>query len=358
MCTLFDVVQERLAELIPLFGYSHIAQRIQSAYALICRESLDIAPGAQRSEMCRLNRDGTAIQFSLALASGRIAPLQFLGEAGAPGSDDAARAVRSIETMEAVAALIGAVPEFSSVAGLLRQIAPDDPCSLLGRGSGVYWVGVSFSEALIAMTVYINTRFGGDSEQWDRARVFASFFDVSAHGGDAWSRIEGEVRGTMTPLGCAVNVSAGHVPSGRLYLSSYGVPFDFYVNTLPKVAGEPALRDTLDRYITSMIGVERHYPARSVACSFEFDGSARLNTKFEFCPHCAYANDAETAIRSAAWLERVGMDAELYRHTTAILGGALGRETPGLHSFVGVGMRRGEPYYTFYLNPGVGVPPT
>jgi len=349
--TLFDGVRGQLLHLIPRFGLCNKAQFILEALELICGASLRLPPGAQRPEACRLNRDGTAIQFSLALTAGLSPRLQFLGEAGAHGLDAAERAAVGLETMEAVARLAGAREEFREALPLLREMTPEDLGPSMGSGPGVYWIGVSFPPAgEPAMTAYVNARFGDEPAQWERAGRFAASFGRSV----AWERIEAEFRGRLAPLGVAMTLAAGRPPSGRIYCSAYGLPFLYYQQTLPQVSGDSLSGELLDRYVEAMIGGDRNYPSQSAVCSVEFDEEGS-NVKFELCAHCAFATDAEASARCGRWLDSEGLDAGLYRDTIRLLGGARGTGRPELHAYVGVGARRGEPYSTFYLNPGPGL---
>src|SRR4051812_31465683 len=124
--TLFNAVGARLESLIPRFGLADRRAQVFDAYRLICGESLALPVGDQRPEMCRINRDGTAVQFSLALSRSERPALQFFGEAGAPGSSGADRMARGHDAIRAVATLIGADRELAAVSDLLEQIAPRD----------------------------------------------------------------------------------------------------------------------------------------------------------------------------------------------------------------------------------------
>jgi hypothetical protein len=351
--TMFEGVQRQLLQLIPRFGLSDRRRLVLDAFGSICGESLLLPVGSQRPETCRLNRDGTAIQFSLALCRGRAATLQFLGEAGAPGLDVEGRATAGLATMNVLADAANAKAEMNEALGLLQRMAPRHCDTANGSESGVYWLGVSFPPAgPPALTIYVNARFGTESEQWSRGEVFASHFE----GADSWNRIKAELCGRMTPLGMAVTVSAGQPATGRIYFGAYGLAFCYCHDALVKITGDEPLGELFNYYIDKMIGGERAYPARSTVCSFEFEDGGRLNTKFELCAHCAYTNDTETAARCESWLRSEGLDAGLYLDMVRILGGGCGLRAPELHAYVGIGMRRGDPYSTFYLNPGPGLP--
>ncbi|MGH9614954.1 MAG: hypothetical protein ACRD4P_17965 [Bryobacteraceae bacterium] len=350
--TLFDAVHGRLLSLIPRFGLEKSAPVILDAYNLICGESLSLPVGKQRPEMCRINRDGTAIQFSLALSHSRPAPLQFLGEAGAPGLSYTERISRSLEAIHEVAGLLGARDELEAISDLLHRMTPRDESALPEHGPGAYWIGVSFQVAgAPALTIYVNSRLSSELGQWERMNAFTHYFG----GLDTWRLIEPELRGRMSPLGMAVTVSPGRPASGRVYFSAYGLGFDYYRGLLLK-ANDSEDRATLyDRYIDAMVGEDRRYPARSAVWSVEFETGRDSNIKFELCAHCAFSSDAEAATRCESWLVSQGFDAELYRDTAKLLTASrrLSNTTPPeLHAYTGVGQRRGESYSTVYLNPG------
>lgn len=74
-----------LSTLVPLFDLEDRRPQIMRAYEFIFRESLSISLDQRPQLFSRINRDGTPFQLSLSLGPQRT-PLQFLGEAGIPGS--------------------------------------------------------------------------------------------------------------------------------------------------------------------------------------------------------------------------------------------------------------------------------
>ena len=348
--TLFEAVRGRLLSLIPRFGLESSGASILEAYRLICGESLELPAGEQRPEMCRINRDGTAIQFSLALAHSRKPALQFLGEAGAPSLTGERRMIRNREAIRALADLMEAEGELDAISNLLQRMIPPSEAE---NNLGVYWIGVSFPPAKgPALTIYINSRLDGVHCQWERARAFTAFFG----GLDTWRRMEPELRGHMTPLGMAMTIEAGCQTSGRVYFSAYGLAFDYYRDLMVKTYSDEGCGGLYDRYTEAMVGENRRYPARSAVCSVEFEcGRQAPHFKFELCAHCAFSSDAEAFARCERWLESQQLDTGLYRDTIELLtyGQRLSDTTlPELHAYVGFGLRRGEAYATFYLNPG------
>jgi hypothetical protein len=350
--TLFEGVRARLLRLVPRFGLSKRSGLILDSYDRICRESLWLTPGSQRPEGCRLNRDGTAIQFSLALSRGRAAALQFLGEAGAPALNDAARAAVGLRTISALSAMLDVETEAAELLNLLTEITPHHEDPLNGSGPGVYWIGVSFPQVgAPALTVYVNTRFGAEARAWERAQLAAAY----AGADDSWDRVQAALRGKLAPLGVAFTVSAGRRTAVREYFSSYGLMWSDCRDTMVRASGQEQFGEFLDRYMRIMMAGELRHPLRSAVCSFQFEPDQTVNPKFEICAHCAYGSDGEAAARSRAWVESNGLDSGLYLDTIEMLGAGRRSSPPELHAYMGAGMSRAEPYSTFYLNPGAGV---
>ncbi|HLH44510.1 MAG TPA: hypothetical protein VKV74_16075 [Bryobacteraceae bacterium] len=350
--TVFTAVRGKLLRLTERFGLSGRRGEILDTYDRICRESLSMAPGRQRPEGCRLNRDGTAIQFSLALQRGRAAALQFLGEAGSPSLNDAERAEVGVQTIADVSERLGLEPETKRVLDLMPQLAPRKGTRRSGSGPGVYWIGASFPPAGgPALTIYVNTRFGEDQHPWSCAQTAAEFCGQ----GDSWKRVKGALSPALTPLGTAFTISAHHPVSARTYFSGYGLRWRDYRDLFENISATAQAGDLIDRYTLATIGEERQYPLRSAVCSFQFEPGGAMNPKFELCAHCAYLNDAEAARRSQAWIESEGMDSGLYLDMVELLGAAPKASAPKLHAYVGVGVRGEEPYSTVYLNPGPGI---
>lgn len=346
--TLFAAVHERLSRLIPRFGVEDERHRVLGSYELICRESLALGVRSRPPEFSRLNADGTPIQLSLHLSAARDAPLQFIAEAGTPASTYGERVVISRERMSSIAELFGAAPELAALAELLEQMAPEREPALEVNRSGVYWLGVSFLPAGDpALTIYINSKWGSPEAQWERMRAFASWF--GAHPG--WRSIEEQLRPRMAPLGTAITIARGRRPSGRLYASAYGLSLGYYRSLFSGFCA-----DGVVRFVEAAMEEDYAYPLRSAACSFELSEAGGITgAKFELCAHCAFADDAQAAARCSAWVRCEGYNATLYEDTVRVLTGGQppsGGGAPGLHAYVGTGVRGGHAYATLYLNPG------
>jgi hypothetical protein len=344
--TLYGALKDRLLALIPRFGVEQEQRRILACYDLIGRESLALEIRRRAPELSRINSDGTPFQFSLSLAPGRKAALQFLSEAGVPGSSMAERIAISVERIQALGEELDLIPELRSVCALLARVAPAGDRALLANPSGVYWIGLSFPpDHPPALTIYVNAKWGSELDQWKRMGAFAAQF-----GGT----LPDEVRPHMTPLGMSLTLEHGIKASGRVYAAAYGLPVEYYRGLFLANCG-PALAPHFDAYVDATLGPDRQYPTRSSVCSLEFNGGGQIGTKFELCAHCAFSSDAMAVARCDAWLRDQGMDSGLYRDTATLLAGA--RELPEdrrpeLHSYSGVGVRRGRPYASIYLNPG------
>ena len=72
--------------------------------------------------------------------------------------------------------------------------------------------------------------------------------------------------------------------------------------------------------------------------------------------HCALPSDADALERSLEWLDEIGVSPAPYVGALDVLSdGPLSRATTDLHVYLGVGVRQGAVYSTFYLNPAGGI---
>jgi hypothetical protein len=348
---LFDRVQSQLTELMGVFGLED-ARPLGQVYELICRGSLALPVGRTPPEFSRINNDGTPFQFCLTQANGTVPALQFLSEIGVPGSSMAERLSMTRDRLPMIAEVLGVGAALRCVEGLVDQIAPEGDRELLANASGVFWVGVGFAPGGAAgLKVYVNANWGRPEAQWRRLSGFVRHFG----GLDRWRGFEDRLRAQMSPVGMAITLRAGAPPVGRVYLGAYGNPLDYYERLCVDCCDGPVMRETFDRYACSIVGDDRRYPTRSAVWSVAFDGRPEPDCKLELCAHCAFDNDADAVRGCAGWLEGMGADSALYECMVRIVGGArpLGASSPPeLHSYVGFGMRGGQPYSTVYLNPG------
>jgi hypothetical protein len=136
-----------------------------------------------------------------------------------------------------------------------------------------------------------------------------------------------------------------------VYASAYGLPLEYYRSLFSDLSA-----DAVSQFAQALLGEECRYPLRSAVCSFELSAAGGVvGAKFELCAHCAFANDAEAFEKCLAWLRNRRFDVGLYSDTINFLtpGDRLEAVTPpGLHSYVGVGSRKGQLYSSIYLNPG------
>ncbi len=298
-----------------------------SAQTANIRRCFDLRVGAGRSS---LNADGSPVQFALSLAARRPTALEFVGEDAA--GDYAMRQALGIKHMEALAQAIGAQNELSSVRPWLEAVAGTGPAGDCEDPAGAFWIGASFDpRGGTAMTVYANARRGDEEGRWQRLT-------------EPRIRAVVEARG-LKPLGAGIRLSAGVKPRKRVYFGAYGVTPDEYRRMFRESGCGTKFDEALDVFFAEMLRDERAYPTRSAVCSFGFD-DGEWQPKLELCTHCAWQTDSEATERCAAWLEQLGLDADLYRDVVEILA----REH--VHAFVGTGMKRGEAYASIYLNPG------
>ncbi len=332
---------DRLERLVRRFGVRERGEQIRRCFELVCGESL--RAGAGRSS---LNADGTPVQFALSLAAGRPTAFEFVGEA-LVGVEYEQRRAHGLECMRTLAAEIGAEREVRSVQTLMADIAGTGPAGDCEDPVGAFWIGAAFDpKGSAAMTVYANVRRGEEQGRWESLSAFAAAFDSAG-----WQRIEAAMRPLgLRPLGAGVRVSAGGKPRARLYFGAYGVKADDYRRAFREAGGSAEFDSELELFFDEALGEDRNYPTRSAVCSFGW-ADGEWHPKLELCGHCAWTTNDEAVARCAAWLERLGFDAGLYRDVIDILRSG----SAAIHAYAGVGMRRGEAYASIYLNPGTGM---
>lgn len=325
---------------------------ILRAFDILCAESLALDIRRRAPEFSRINADGTPFQFALSLSRGRPTPLQFLSEAGRPGASMAERLRASLAALRSMAQLFEVEAEFHSIAPLLHDLAPEHDPELLANPSGVLWIAPSVLPAGAAsLTIYLNSRWGCASSQWERLGEFAT----ALHSVDQWRQFRSMAGDRLSPLGMALTLTAGHPPLGRVYLAGYGVALDLYRSLFLTFCPAACAAVAFDSFVCHVLGEDIHYPTRSAVFSLELHAGAIAGAKFELCAHCAFDNDPQAASRISAWLKDEGFQPEVYREMLCLL--TRGRTLPptalpALHAYCGIGLRAAEPYASIYLNPG------
>jgi hypothetical protein len=345
--SLYDSVRAQLSSLVGSFGLEGQRAQVMRAYEIICRESLLIPMGMRPPEFSRINADGTPFQYSLTLGSGRPS-LQFLSEAGVPGSSVADRMKEGRERIGELAALLGVGGDFSRIEGLLDRAAPPGDNDLSADPSGAFWIGASWSPAAPPkMTVYVNDRWGGKRGVWDRLEEFISFFGETR----SWKDTREALSSGMKPLGMAATLGGGSPPRGRAYLSAYGNPLPYY-RDLVRSATDASFCDLFEQFVATLLGEDRLYPLRSVVCSYGLGKGSGADFKFELCGHCSLLSDAQAEERLLDWLRLVRADPAPYAVLLKVLtGGTLSGSLVDVHSYMGIGSRDGGAYSTIYLKP-------
>jgi hypothetical protein len=348
--TLYDVVDTRLAGLIPLLGLGRQAATISHTYKRLCSDSLTLPAGTRPLRRSRLNADGTPFQLALALGVGAPA-LQFLTETGSPLADNGARLAAASEAIDELAERFGAVPSLARAQALLDKLAPRGDLHLLADEAGAMWLGASFAPGRSPrLKVYVNLKWGHETSRWTRLERFAASARLAAPLG----RIKPLVVDKLEPLGVSLDLSAGKPIAGRIYLSGYGLSVREYDALVSSCDG--ALSSWLRRYFAIMLGEAQGQPTRSAVFSFGGRTDSQLDYKLEFCAHCALASDVEARTRILEWLHEIGVSPAPYLGVTDVLsGGPLSRAATKLHVYLGVGTKQGVVYSTFYLNPAGGI---
>jgi hypothetical protein len=345
--SLYDYVSAQLTALIPQFGLEEQRAHIMRTYEIICRESLAIPLGRRPPEFSRINADGTPFQLSLSLGSQRP-PLQFLSEAGVPGSSNAYRMMLSKERISALATLLHTNERIPEVYNLLERLAPARDPELLADSTGAFWIGASFSsEAKPKLRIYVNSKWGSEERRWERLNSFVSHFS----GIDRWHKIEKVLAFRTKPLGMALTLGRGVSLSGRVYVSAYGNPLTYYEYLIQSAVNEECC-SLFRNFTETFLGEERQYPTKSVVCSFGFDSQTDPDFKFELCGHCIFTSDIQAKEKCLAWLKYLNLDLTTYLLVLEVLSEGRLRETNAdLHCYVGFGLKHGEAYSSIYLKP-------
>ena len=349
---LFDQIRCQVQRLIPLFGVESQAPGILASFDSLCSESLNLEVRHRAPEFSRINADGTPFQFSLRLSRNSQAPLQFLGEAGRPGCGMGERLSASFASLAGLAQACAVLEPMAQIMPMLHQLAPEQDKDLLADASGIFWFALSFqSDAAPSLTVYVNARWGADNARWQRLQAAAVFFGSA----DRWQALASLAPPGLSPLGVAFTLNQNKPASGRIYLQAFGQPLSVYRTLFRQCAAAPGASQAFDEFGRQMLRDGAGYPTRSAVFSVELPAAQLAGAKFELCAHCAFAHDAEAASRISGWLQRLGVDDQLYRSTLASLGAGRplsASALPSLHAFVGVGVRKSETYASVYLNPG------
>jgi hypothetical protein len=337
----------RFTRLVRRLGFREREAEIRRCLDLVCAESL--RPGSGWSS---LNADGTPVQFALSLIEGRRPSFEFVGEAFQTGMEYSARRESGLERMTRLAGAIGATPELEPVRQPLETLAHGGAAGDGEDPAGAFWIGVSFEpEGAASMTVHANVRRGPEDSRWTRLAEFAGSVAEAE-----WGRIFAVAQaGTLKPLGAGVRITGHGRLHARVYFGAYGVtPQDY--RRMFREAGAPEPFDrALAMFFEAALEAESAFPTQSAVFSFGSNGDGAWSPKLELCGHCAWNSDSEAEARCGTWLERLGMDADLYRDVIRILAGDRdSQESTCVHTYAGVGMRRDQLYASIYLNPGRG----
>lgn len=346
--SVYSYVGSQIAALIPRFGLQASRTQIMQAYEDVCRESLAFPIGTRPADYSRINYDGTPLQFAVTLGS-PLRSLQFLSEAGMPGLSGTERIRANRDCIASVAKNLQADAALSAVAKLLDVLAPDTDADLLADPAGAFWIGVGFaSQREPRLKVYTNASWGNERDRWTRLSRFASYFGAL----DPWQRLENKLAPDMKPLGTAIMLAGENLPSGRIYLSTYGKYIAYYEELAKSINGD-SFKHVLQQYAEYILGDDYLYPTQTAVCSFGFGaGRPALDFKFELCGHRLFASDVEAASRLRSWFAAANLDPTDYFNVLSILSeDRLSNRAPDLHCYVSVGQKQGATYFTVYLKP-------
>ena len=156
-----------------------------------------------------------------------------------------------------------------------------------------------------------------------------------------WRTLRPVLNGALQPLGVALILSADGPPEGRLYFRGPDMRFEDH-ESLAAACGCGAACAHLPALKTQLLADDAAFATRSAVCSFGLQGGTAPAYKFEVCAHCAFASDAVAQDRCHRWLIDGGFDPETYLGLVdLLLPGAPSTRQTRLHSFVGIGERRG-----------------
>lgn len=341
---------EQLKELVFRFDLRHKLGEVRQAYEMLCSESLAIPLGQRPPEFSRINEDGTPFQYALTMGSGRPSPLQFLSEAGIPGSSMIDRVSLSRQRILGLCAMIGAAARTEELSNLLDRVAPATDFELLAENAGAFWLGVRFSaDKPTRLIVYINGKWGDADARWGRLNEFAA--SVGAR--EQWGAMETLLSRGMKPLGMALTVSGDDPIKGRIYASAYGKPLVFYERVVQSLSGT-RFCPLFGQFAEIMLGDERQYPTRSAVCSFGLNPQAGPDFKFELCGHCMFTSDTDAIAKCTRWLTLLDANPAHYQHVLEVIAHRLPNTThTDVHSYVGFGWKGNDVYGSIYLKPQV-----
>lgn len=348
--SLYDHVGVQLRNLVPRFGLRAQEPQIRHAYEMLCRESLDMPVGRRPPAFSRISEDSTPFQYALILAPGRRTPLQFLGEAGIPGSSLIDRAALSRDRIDSLCKLLLAEEQAQQLSRLLDRIAPCNAFALENDHAGTFWIGVRFSsDVQPQLIVYINGKSENGVVRCRKAADFAAYLGAQ----DVWRGMERNIFDDMELLGFSLIVLPSGQITGRIYASSYGKSVSFY-RRLFQTFDEPGAEELLSHFTEIMLGEDRQYPVRSAVFSVGLKEQSRPDFKLELCAHCIFRSDAEAFTSCSHWLKATGADSHLYQQLLQVILPQGFRSTGShLHCFVGFGWKGQEPYTSIYLKPRI-----
>jgi len=343
----YDLVSEQLKTLIPKFGLEQESPQLCRAYELICNESLGLHPGASAST---LNHDRTPIQFSLAMGSGEMPPLQFLSEVGDPrlsGADQREFFASRVRSLSEMLHLRG---DLNDLGDLIDRTTAVDTHELDPDHGGTLWIGASFApRGRCGLKIYLNGKNGTEDERWARLdRFVAHFGNLKKQLG-----LRRLTASKLSPLGMAISLSPDESPTGRIYLSGYGNRVAYYERLLQHF-GDGQYVDAFNQYTELMLGEDRAYPTQSAVFSIGLGQTSgrRTDAKIEFCGHCLFQSDAQALDRYLQWLTLRKIDALPYTDLLDVIApGKISSTKVNTHIYLGLGWKDEQEYTTIYLKP-------
>jgi hypothetical protein len=348
--SLYDHVGLQIRDLASRFDLAAKQAQISQAYETLCKESLDMPSGRRPPEFSRINEDGTPFQYALTMAPGGPSPLQFLSEAGIPGSSMSDRVALSRRRINTLCSLLGLEGSRQQLCSLMDRFAPKTGFEMQTDDAGAFWIGIRFSpDAQAKLIVYVNGKWGSADGRWARANEFAACLGAL----EVWRGVESLFGEGMEPLGLALTVSQDRPITGRIYATSYGKSVAFYERVVRSL-NQTGAGAVLGKFAEIMLGDERRYPVRSAVCSVGLNQQSEPDFKLELCGHCMFSSDVDAIARCHRWLDAAKADPSRYQDLLRVIAsGPFSSTRTHLHSYVGFGWKDHELYTSIYLKPQI-----
>jgi hypothetical protein len=345
----FDQFAVQLKKILPLFALDEYSAEILEAYQIISEGCSQLPCAAASPRSSSLNHDGNPIQLSLALGLDAV-PFHFLADPRgfSVSGEEHVKAIR--HTITALATLLRAEKQLALISDLIDTITQVNPLDLTPDHGGTFWIGAGFSsDWKAALKIYMNGKRGREIERWDRCETFIAHFGASQHWRDLRKLLANEVK----PLGMSITLAPDSLPTGRVYLSGYGILASHYKTLLEYSEGKK-VTETFSKFAACVLGEDRDYPTQSAVFSIAAVNGQLADAKLELCAHCLFSSDAQAFDICSQWLNSRKIDPQPYHSLLYALSEPRNRNTVDRHVYLGLGWKQQCEYTSIYLKPDLG----